>query len=100
MTAGALGSCFSSSLPTFVGRGRRLMAKQQCLLGLWEASVVRWVFYPSFFKLVVLNMNPFAALLEEISHCTENKPGFSYPSDNHSDRLGYFSEVFEDGGRR
>lgn len=59
---------------------------------------VGWLFFPSFLPLVVLNMNP-SALLEEICYYTENKPGFSYPSNNHSDGqvLGRGSGILGDG---
>ena len=54
-------------------------------------------FPPSFLSLLVLNMNPSAALLEEISYI-ENKPGFLHPS-NHSDGQvpGRGSGVLGDG---
>lgn len=59
-----------------------------------------WLFFTPYLTLV-LKMNP-AALLEDMNCYTENKPGFSYPCDNHSDGqvLGRGSSILGDGERR
>lgn len=70
----------------FCQQGEEADGKAAVFAGALGSLHCQVAFFPPFFFKLVLNMYPFVALLEEIS--CYNKPGFSYPSNNHSDQLG------------